>query len=156
MGGGQLIIVLAPRDADIVRNSRAQSFNFPEIYGETYIAGEGAVPQLGVGEDVFFVGHGVVVGDSGNAEIGDEDGDFAVNGIELWQQFEDIFPDMYQGRVYIDACHSADFPDDAFSVIETFKSQSAIGLGDTQVFGRTGDPVGDIPRPDAVNTWFEA
>ena len=151
-----MIIVMAPGDATIVSQSRAQSYNFPAIYGETYIAGgRAAIPQAAPGENVFFVGHGVSQGGSGNAEIGEAAGDFGMDGEELWDNFKEIFPDLYNGDVYIDACASADPVEDLFSVIETFKAQSAITLDSSAVFGRTGSPVGDIPQPgDAA--WVEA
>jgi hypothetical protein len=142
-----LIIVLAPEDDVIVRQSRAQSYNFPEIFGETYIAGRDAIPQAGPRETVFFIGHGTERGRSGNAEIGARGGAFGFDGLELWQSFREIFPDLYAGNVFIDACESADFADDMFSLIEVFRSQSDLTLQDTSVFGRAGGPEGPMPPP---------
>jgi hypothetical protein len=154
-----LIIVLAPGDEEIVSRSRDQCFNFPEKYGEiTYVAGPGRndIPQAGPHENVFFVGHGVSLGGSGNAEIGEERGRFAFDGIQLWERFgRAVFPSLYAGDVYIDACESADFPAEMFSVIETFRSQSDLTLNNSSVFGRTGSPVGDIPPP-GDEAWVEA
>jgi hypothetical protein len=144
-----MIIVLAPNDGNLIRSARRQSANFPEIYGRTYLGdGSVAIPPLGELEDLFFSGHGLIDGASGNAEIGDAGGDFALDGLELWDNFKDIFPDMYQGRIYIDACEAADFGQDMFSLIETFSSQSDVTLGDAGVYGRSGDVGYEIPQPD--------
>lgn len=150
-----MIIVLAPNDDRVVRAARAQSYNFPGIFGETYIAGRDAVPEAGPTEAVFFFGHGTSLGDSGNAEIGEKSGDFALDGLELWDNYKDVFPDLYTGDVYVNACESADYPEDMFSLIETFRSQSAIALNDSSVFGRTGSPDISLPQP-GTDAWTEA
>jgi hypothetical protein len=150
-----VIIVLAPGDDRVIEAAKAQSQNFPEIYGRTYVAQRDAIPMLDENEDLFFSGHGIARGNSGNAEIGDEDGAFALDGLELWDNFKGIFPDMYQGNVYVDACEAADFAAGMFSLIETFRSQSSVELGDVSVFGRAGGAGFDVPPPDDAS-WIEA
>ena len=151
-----MIIVLSPGDAQIIQQSRDQSYNFPDVYGATYVMTKDKIPPLDEGEDLFFIGHGIEQGDSGNAEIGDESGVVALDGMELWDNFKDIFPDMYEGRVFVDACKAANFAQGMFSLIEVFRSQSDIGLGDgVGIYGRSGIPVGDIPSPDDL-AWRKA
>jgi hypothetical protein len=150
-----MIIILAPDDADLVRAAQAQAYNFPEIYGRAYIAGQDQIPQLGPNESLYFTGHGVKVGDGGNAEIGDENGDLAMDGLELWDNFRHVFPDMWDGSVYVSACESADFARGMFSIIEVFKTQADMVFDGAPIYGQTGSPGFDIPNPGSQD-WFEA
>lgn len=142
-----MIIVLSPSDGEIVAAAQQRSFNFPEIFGRTYILGQGEIPMLGENESLFFTGHALIDGDSGNPEIGEESGALAMDGLELWDNFKHIFPDQYQGNVLIDACESNDHPADGFSIAEAFRSQSDLVLDSSAVFGRTGSPPAADPIP---------
>jgi hypothetical protein len=151
-----MIIVAAPSDEQIKQTARDQSYNFPDIYGETFImGGDVAMPRLGHNEKLFIIGHGVDKGDSGVAEIGEASGAFAVNGLDLWESIKEIFPDMYHGAVYVDACKSADFVPDNFSFIEVLRSQVDVAFDGVEVFGRFGDVGGEIPRPTSTD-WTRA
>lgn len=157
-----MIIVLAPSDAGIVAQSRARSYDFPGIYGQTYVATVDRIPQLGPTETLFFIGHGIAQGSQGVPEIGDARGDFALTGLDLWASYgigtpaePGIFPPLYQGRVFIDACESGDFPQDMFSLTETFWSQAQEAIDGIEVYGRAGDVSGPIPFPDDPS-WVDA
>lgn len=152
-----MIIVMSPSDQDIITAARNRAYNFPADFGKVYIAGKDKIPMLGEGEALYFTGHAVRNGSSGNAEIGDESGAFGMDGLELWDNFKELMPSMWQGDVYVDACESADFDFDMFSLIETFKSQSGVGFANTEVYGRTGSPgtTDPIPLPTA-DVWESA
>jgi hypothetical protein len=151
-----MIIILAPSDATIIATARLQSFNFPETYGAVYIMGRDQVPLAGETENVFFSGHALVNGSTGGPEIGEENGDLAMSGLELWENFKRVFPDQYQGDVFVDACESADNDTDMFSLIEQFRSQSDLNLDSTAVYGRTGSPAaGDPIPPPGDEAWVE-
>lgn len=143
-----MIIVASPADQTIIKTARNQSYNFPGIYGETYVmGGDKEIPKLAPEENLFVIGHGIEKGGSGVAEIGDASGAFAVDGLELWDNLKAIFPDMYSGDIFVDACKSANFAEDNFSLIEVLKTQVDVAFTDVDVFGRYGDVGGPIPGP---------
>jgi hypothetical protein len=151
-----MIIVASPSDAGIIATARAQSNNWPDIYGDTYILGQDQLPPLEAGENLFVIAHGIAKGASGVAEIGEQSGAFYVNGLEFWDNLKGIFHSLYSGDIYIDACFSANVAYDNFSFIEVLKAKTDGALTDVDIFGRFGRIGGDIPDPDAVGEWHLA
>lgn len=153
-----MIIVVSPADKRIVKTAKEQSYNFPDIYGSTFIIGENEIPELDHNEDLFIIGHGIKEGDSGVAEIGNADGAYAFDALELWDSLiKQVLPDMYSGNIYVDACSSADWAWDNFSFIETLQTQVDVADSvDARVFGRVGEVGGGIPAPTDPNSWTEA
>jgi len=152
--GRTLIIVVAPNDVQIIQIAQQQGNDPAGVFGNDIVAGGGPIPALAANENLFFIGHGIA-GGGGNAEIGDANGAFAVDGLELWDNFSAIFPGGYGGDVYIDACYSANYPAGMFSLIETFKANADLVLNHTFVFGRTGQVAGLMPPPGDP-TWVQA
>ena len=150
------MIICLTNDSEIIAAAEAQSINNPHIYGAVYVAPNltSEIPKLDYDENLFFTGHGVAGGDGSVPEIGDEDGDFALNGLDLWATFSEIFPDGYTGAVYIDCCYASDAPFDSFALTETFKSQFAVDFDGREVFGRSGGVGFDIPLPGDAS-WNE-
>jgi hypothetical protein len=143
-----------PSLRQIAINSAASSAN---TFGQIYQIFKGQIPQLGLKENLFIIAHGAFADKSGNPVIGDKDmrRPFALNGIELWQNINGIFPAGYSGNVYIDACESADHDDQVFSFIEVFYTQVNLHFPRTMVYGRNGSPGGLISLPTS-NAWRAA
>lgn len=154
-GGFRVIIVLSPNDAGIINLARGQSHAQPGTFGQTFVTNGGQIPQLQPNESLVFIGHGTTRGTENSPQIGDANGDFGLDGVELWDNFRSRFPAGYTANVYIDACQSANFPRNMFSLIEVFKSQADPHLPRTRIFGRAGAAAGAIPAP-GDRGWVQA
>ena len=142
-----MIVVASPKDHTIIQRSQRQSQLSHDIFGDTYVMGTDQIPQLGLNENLFIIGHGIKKGDSGLAEIGDEEGGLSMSGDELFDNLYPVFPAGYAADVYIDACESANVSRGEFSLIELFHTKIANIFKDVRVFGHTGEICGDILPP---------
>ncbi len=141
-----MIIVVSPSDNDMLTTSRDQSANFPGIYGETYAWGD-SIPPLQPTENLFITGH--CTSENDIPLIGDSNADdpYEMTGAELALNIKDIFPEMYEGSVYVSACSSSDAGGYGFSLIEQFKNNLDQSVGNCDVFGQSGDVDYEIPPP---------
>jgi len=144
-----MIIIVCTDDPQLVQIAQNSSQQNPGVFGN-YFQVFNPIPQLGQGEDLFIVAHGAYEGDDGNPVIGDENLAFYVNAVELWENIQTIFPQYYNGNVYIDACEAADHDENTFSFSEVFNTQIQAMFGATQVFGRNGAVAGAIPLPTSA------
>ena len=150
-----MIIILSQDDLVQLRAiAQASVQQNPGVFGDIYPIGS-PIPPLGLNENLFVIAHGAFDDASGNPVIGDENEGYILDGLELWDNLQGIFPQNYTGNVYIDACESADHNNEVFSFIEVFYSQTDIHLPNTSVFGVNGDSAGTIDLPGDPS-WVQA
>lgn len=150
-----MIIVASPGDNNIIQLAQNQSQQSHNIFGNTHVMGTNQIPPLGLNEHLFILGHGIKKGDSNLPEIGDENGAFALDGDELFDNLRSVFPAGYAADVYIDACQSANIPRGDFSFVELFKTRITNVFEGVRVFGRVGDICGNTPHPGDTQ-WRQA
>ncbi|MBT8224171.1 MAG: hypothetical protein HKP61_10210 [Dactylosporangium sp.] len=149
-----MIIVLSPADQTIIDSARRQSTNDHRIYGDIYVMGE-YIPRLPGGENLFFTGHGSPPSGGDLAQIGYEDADhLGLDGLELFENFQEIIPADRSVDVYIDACYAANVRFGSFSLIETFRSGFDVTRNGA-VYGRIGAVGTLIPKPNDPS-WIRA
>jgi len=152
-----MIIVVCKDDPALLDVARDQADNDPAEFGAFYEVFKDQIDPLQQGENLFVSAHGAYKGDDGNPVIGDSAKDFFVNAVEFYENLDggSIFPDGYEGKVYISACESSNNPRGAFSFAEVFKAQIQGKYPKTKVFGQKGSVGLNIPRSDARG-WDQA
>ncbi|MGK0735382.1 hypothetical protein ACSFCX_07720 [Yokenella regensburgei] len=142
-----MIIVVCtddPKLFTIAKNSLSQD---PIVFFSVYQVFRGRIPVLGVAEDLFMIAHGVFEGDEGQPVIGDEKQAFYLNGDQCFLNIAPIIPAGYRGRVFVDACESADETSHMDSFISRLQVQFLVNGMEVKVFGVNGKNSGLIPTP---------
>ncbi|ACU71566.1 conserved hypothetical protein [Catenulispora acidiphila DSM 44928] len=129
----------------------------PDVFCSAYLVFADDIPPLGINEDLYVIAHGVAEGSDGKPVIGDQGDSLTLDAPTFWENVKPIFPDGYQGDVYIFACESADpGPGLDFSFAEGFavyvKGDRSVHC---RVFGGSGEVGGMIPLPSDP-MWIEA
>lgn len=145
-----MIIIACTDDPELVDIAKKSILNEPEVFLSYYKVFHGAIPLLGQDEDLFIIAHGAFQGDEGRPVIGDQDAGraFYLNGEQCYLNLSSIFPQGYSGRVFVDACESADSSRAVDSFITTLQVQFLVNSFNTQVYGINGESAGLIPLPD--------
>lgn len=145
-----MIIIACTDDPGLVDIARQSILNDPDTFISYYKVFHRAIPALGLDEDLFIIAHGAFQGDEGRPVIGDADADraFYLDGQQCYVNIQSIFPSGYSGKVYVDACESADSSKKIDSFITTLQNQFLLNAQNTPVFGINGTSSGLIPLPD--------
>ncbi len=134
-----MVIVVCTDDDKLLQLAQQQANTRPTVFGKCYLIFKDQIPQLGQSENLFIGAHGAFKGDDGNPVIGDKEKAFYVNAVDFHANIKGIFPDNYQGKVFIYACESADYAPGSFSFAEVFKAQLQVGHPKVRVYGQKGE-----------------
>lgn len=152
-----MILVVCTDDAKLLNEAIRQSSQYTRIFGKCYkLKFEGNLPpKLDVSENLFVTAHGSYKWEMENSVIGDkEDTNYYFNGVKFYDRINNLFPENYNGNVYISACESADHLFNFFSFIEVLKSQIDVDYN-VSVYGQKGEVGYTIPYPkDSI--WIKA
>ncbi len=151
-----MVIVVCTDDKDLLKLAHQQANSNAPVFGKCYLAFKDQIPQLGQNENLFIGAHGAFKGDDGKPVIGDKEKAFYVNAADFLENVKGIFPDNYQGSIYIYACESADYDTGTDSFSEVFKSVLQVSRQNVRVYGQKG-AVGlkGVVGPDDKG-WLEA
>jgi hypothetical protein len=155
-----VLITVCTDDDELVRAAQRQSQLSPHIYGNCYQGFVDAVPQLGVTENLFVTSHGAFDWDGivpPQPVIGDETHDLYLTAADLYDNLPGVFPNGYQGSVYISACESGDPGGPAaLSFAQLFViALDAAGRQGIAVYGHQGEVGLRTPPPGDPN-WVRA
>lgn len=152
-----MILVVCKDDNELLEKALQQSNEDEAIFGECNILEfSGELPDpLDISENLFVTSHGSMNWEENNSVIGDREvTDYYFNGVTFFNRIKNIFPDNYQGKIYISACESADHSFSYFSFIEVFKSQIDVYYP-VSVYGQKGKVDYIIPYPNDPS-WVKA
>lgn len=149
-----MILVVCTIDSRLLYLANLMSSTYPDIFGEVRQIYTDELSKIDPEEDLFILSHGSSLLD-GVSVIGDSMESFNVTGNELYEEIKHLLPDGYQGRVYIDACYSADTIDTQIGFAETFYVYLQPKYAGVAVFGRVGQVNGPIPFPQQHDQWKE-
>lgn len=143
-----MIIIVCTDDPRLVRIADASIRKAPKIYGLRHQIFRNELPKLSRDEDLFIIAHGAFQGDEGQPVIGDHTAAFYLSGDQCYLNMATVFPEGYKGRVFVDACQSADDSPDIDSFITTLQTQFLVNEQNVQVYGINGASSGLIPLPE--------
>lgn len=142
-----MILIVCTDDPALVKIAHDSSQGHLQIFGNYYQIYSKQIPTLQANENLFIIAHGAYHGDEGDPVIGDKRNAFYVNAADLSLNLQSIFPKDYMGRIFVDACESADFDKDTVSFIEMLNAVLYDRYPAVEVYGRNGTAKGQIPLP---------
>lgn len=142
-----MIIIVCTDDPKLVTIAEGSLSQDPSVFFSIYQVFHQSIPMLGVAEDLFMIAHGAFDGDAGQPVIGDEKQAFYLNGDQCFLNIAPIIPAGYRGRVYVDACESADETSRMDSFISRLQALFLVNGLQVKVFGVNGKNTGLIPTP---------
>ncbi|MEM9332166.1 MAG: hypothetical protein AAGA53_12630 [Pseudomonadota bacterium] len=149
-----MIIGVCTDDVAIENQVNKSAASDPAVFGKAYLVFNRNIPDLKVDEDLFLVAHGAAFGDEDQPVIGSKSNAFYLTASDLNSNLH-VFPLNYKGRIFVDACYSADPGKAGWSFVEKFKEIIVQSFPGVKVFGRTGSVGGPVLKPGDPN-WKEA